>query len=97
MSVLPLDGCLLPYPASSHCRWLVFLAAGCTVVNSRGGSCCLHVDKYDGATGRSMFFPIVFGHLHYACRLLPQASCNLLSASRLLRWLCAFCDAGVWV
>ena len=22
-------------------------------------------------------------HLHYACRLLPQASCNLLSASRL--------------
>ena len=42
-------------------------------------------------------FPIVFGHLHYACRLLPQASCNLLSASRLLRWLCAFCDAGVWV
>jgi hypothetical protein len=29
------------------------------------------------------------GHLHFACRLLPQASCSLLSASRLLLWLWA--------
>ena len=82
MSVLPLDGCLLPYPASSDCRWLVFLAAGCTVVNSLGGSCCLHVDKYDGATGRSMFFLLclVICIMPAACFLRPRATCFRLPA-----------------
>ena len=82
MSVLPLDGCLLPFPASSDYRWLVFLAAGCTVVNSLGGSCCLHVDKYDGATGRSMFFLLclVICIMPAACFLRPRATCFRLPA-----------------
>ena len=82
MSVSLLGGCFLPCPASSDCRWLVFLAAGCTVVNSRGGSCCLHVDKYDGATGRSMFFLLclVICIMPAACFLRPRATCFRLPA-----------------
>ena len=82
MSVSLLGGCFLPCPASSDCRWLVFLAAGCTVVNSRRGSCCLHVDKYDGATGRGMFFLLwlVICIMPAACFLRPRATCFRLPA-----------------
>jgi len=74
MSVSLLGGCFLPCPASSDCRWLVFLAAGCTVVISCGGSCCLHVDKCDGATARSNFF--LLRSVSALC--LPLASSGLV-------------------
>ena len=84
--------------ALSCFHWLPLASlspAGWAVVIFRGGPYCLHTGEHFGATAHVKHFSAACGHLHYACRPLPQASCSLLSALRLLLWLRASWDAGV--